>query len=138
MNQVILIVDDNPINLKLVTEVLGYEGYGILQAVSAEQAQALLVQVLPDLILMDIGLPGMDGLTLTHKLKGDPRTQSIPVVALTAAAMKGDEEKAVAAGCNGYLTKPVNTRTLATQITGWLRPSTEGSEADRPYPKNDR
>ena len=115
-DQVILVVDDNRTNLKLVTDVLRFEGYRILQAADAEEAQRVLAQDLPDLILLDIALPGMDGLTLTRKLKQEPRTASIPVVALTAFAMVGDEVTAREAGCDGYITKPVDTRSLPAQV----------------------
>ena len=87
----------------------------------AEQAQEILGHLTPDLILMDIALPGMDGLTLTRKLKADERLRHVPVVALTAFAMKGDYEKAVAAGCSGYITKPIDTRKLPEQVAELLR-----------------
>ncbi|HSZ76320.1 MAG TPA: response regulator [Chthoniobacterales bacterium] len=106
----ILVVDDNRTNLKLVTDVLGFEGYCILTATDAKQAQAVVRQSPPDLILMDIGLPDMDGLALTQILKADQKTCHIIIVALTAFAMKGDEEKAIAAGCDGYIIKPIDTR----------------------------
>jgi CheY-like chemotaxis protein len=77
--------------------------------------------MLPDLILMDIALPGMDGLTLTRKLKADPRFKDVPVVALTAFAMKGDDRKALDAGCDGYITKPIDTRALPEQVQAFLR-----------------
>ena len=88
MSAKILIVDDNPTNLKLVSTVLEFEGYEILKAVDAEEAQVVLAATLPDLILMDIALPGMDGLTLTRKLKAEEHTRGIRIVALTAFAMK--------------------------------------------------
>jgi CheY-like chemotaxis protein len=116
----ILIVDDNPVNLKLASSLLELEGYEVEQAVDAEQAQEMLRGDPPDLILMDIALPGMDGLSLTRKIKADERLKHIPVVALTAFAMKGDDEKAYAAGCEGYITKPIDTRELATQVAGIL------------------
>ena len=116
MNAKILVVDDNPTNLKLVADVLGFEGHEILRAVDAEEAQVVLAGTLPDLILMDIALPGMDGLTLTRLLKADPRTRHIRIAALTAFAMKGDEQKALDAGCDGYITKPVDTRKLPAQV----------------------
>ncbi|MEW6306879.1 MAG: response regulator [Verrucomicrobiota bacterium] len=112
----ILVVDDNPTNLKLVSDVLEFEGYQILQAADAEQAQAVLKDSIPDLILMDIALPGMDGLTLTRLLKADARTRHIRIVALTAFAMKGDDQKALDAGCDGYITKPIDTRRLGGQV----------------------
>ena len=108
----ILVVDDNATNLKLASDVLEMEGYVVDRAVDAEQARRMIDGRAPDLILMDVALPGMDGLTLTRKLKADPTTRSIPVVALTAFAMKGDEEKAMEAGCDGYIAKPIDTRKL--------------------------
>ena len=112
----ILVVDDNPVNLKLATQVLELEGYTVEQAVDAEHAEDLLRRSVPDLILMDIALPGMDGLTLTRRLKADARLKHIPVVALTAFAMKGDDLKAYVAGCDGYITKPIDTRELPRQV----------------------
>ncbi len=117
----ILVVDDNPTNLKLATEVLEFENYKVLKAVDAEEAQIILDGFLPDMILMDIALPGMDGLTLTRKLKAAPRTSQIRIVALTAFAMKGDEQKALDAGCDGYFTKPIDTRKLSEQVAEILR-----------------
>jgi len=116
----ILVVDDNPTNLKLASDVLEFDGFTLLKAADAEEAQKVIARTLPDLILMDIGLPGMDGLTLTRLLKAAPRTRHIPVVALTAFAMKGDEEKALAAGCDGYIIKPIDTRQFSSQVTGFL------------------
>lgn len=120
MSAKILVVDDNPTNLKLVSDVLEFEGYDILQAVDAEQAQVVLAEKMPDLILMDIALPGMDGLTLTRMLKANARTRHICIVALTAFAMKGDDQKAREAGCDGYITKPIDTRTLPGQVAALL------------------
>jgi CheY-like chemotaxis protein len=117
----ILVVDDNSTNLKLVSDVLGFEGYRILQADDAESAQEIIRKTPPDLILMDIALPGMDGLTLTRLLKADETTRHIIVVALTAFAMKGDDAKAREAGCDGYITKPIDTRTLPDAVAGYLR-----------------
>ena len=116
----ILVVDDNPTNLKLVSDVLEFEGYTILKAADAEQAQLVIERTLPDLILMDIALPGMDGLTLTRELKADERTKNILIAALTAFAMKGDDQKALAAGCDGYITKPIDTRKLPVQVAELL------------------
>ena len=117
----IFIVDDNPINLKLACDVLEFEGYRVGRAADAEQAQEFLQREIPDLILMDIALPGMDGLTLTRKLKADARLKHVPIVALTAFAMKGDDQKAREAGCNGYITKPIDTRKLPRQVAELLR-----------------
>lgn len=116
----ILVVDDNPTNLKLVSDVLEFDGFNVLKAVDAEEAQEILRFTLPTLILMDIALPGMDGLTLTRILKGDARTRNVVVVALTAFAMKGDEDKAREAGCDGYITKPIDTRTLSATVAGYI------------------
>lgn len=123
MSARILVVDDNPTNLKLVGDVLEADGFEVVRATDAEQAQILLGGDLPGLILMDIALPGMDGLTLTRKLKSDPRFAAVPVVALTAFAMKGDAEKARDAGCAGYITKPIDTRMLPRQVRAFLSPS---------------
>ena len=120
MSAKILVVDDNPINLKLVSDVLAFEGHTILKAVDAEEAQIVLAGTLPDLILMDIALPGMDGLTLTRKLKADERTRHVRIVALTAFAMKGDDQKALGAGCDGYITKPIDTRKFPAQVAKFL------------------
>lgn len=113
---VILVVDDNPTNLKLASALLQSEGHEVVPAGDAEQAQALLSERVPDLILMDIALPGMDGLELTRRLKADPRLRHVPVIALTAFAMKGDEQKARDAGCDGYITKPIDTRAMPALV----------------------
>jgi len=123
MSARILIVEDNPVNLKLASELLEMEGYAVERAVDAERAQELLRAAVPDLILMDIALPGMDGLALTRRLKSDDRLKHVPVVAMTAFAMKGDEGKALAAGCDGYITKPIDTRRLPEQVAAFLRRS---------------
>lgn len=125
MSARILVVDDNPTNLKLVSDVLAFDGYRILQASDAEHAQEIIKTSPPDLILMDIALPGMDGLTLTRLLKSDERTRHILVVALTAFAMKGDHERVHAAGCDGYITKPIDTRKISSLVSGYLRPLEE-------------
>jgi len=117
----ILVVDDNGTNRKLVSDVLGFDGYRILQAGDAEAAQEIIRSTPPDLILMDIALPGMDGLTLTRMLKASETTRHIVIVALTAFAMKGDDARAREAGCDGYITKPIDTRTLPDSVDGYLR-----------------
>lgn len=116
----ILIVDDNISNLKMIRLVLRTEGYEIRTASDSEEALAVLENFQPRLILMDIQLPGMDGLELTQKLKAAPDTRDIIVVAFTAYAMKGDEEKALAAGCDGYVTKPIDTRTFPALVARFL------------------
>jgi CheY-like chemotaxis protein len=120
MKGLVLIVDDHPINLKLASEVLLASDYKVVVAADAEQAQYLLTTLVPDLILMDIALPGMDGLTLTKIIKADARLRHVPVVALTAYAMRGDELKAFDAGCDGYITKPIDTRSLVDQVSALI------------------
>ncbi len=120
MSAVILVVDDNPTNLKLVSELLRFDNYTVINAADAEAAQVLMTHTLPDLILMDLALPGIDGLTLTRRLKLEPRTRKICIVALTAYAMKGDSQKAFDAGCDGYITKPIDTRKLPGLVQGFL------------------
>jgi len=119
-NEAILVVDDAPVNLKLTGILLRKEGYDVHSAVDAEQALDLLKTFHPDLMLVDIQLPGMNGLELTRRIKRDDRTRDIVVVALTACAMKGDDEKAFQAGCQGYITKPIATGTLAGRIREYL------------------
>lgn len=115
-SELILIVDDNPVNLKLARVLLTGAGHEVRTAGDAEEALEILKTFHPKLILMDIQLPGMDGLTLTRRLKADPATKNIIVVALTAYAMKGDDEKALASGCAAYITKPLDTRTFADHV----------------------
>ncbi len=118
----ILVVDDNPINLKLAAEILEAGGFAVERAADAEEARALLALGTPALILMDIALPGMDGVELTRLLKADPRYRGVPIVALTAFAMKGDERKLRDAGCDGYIAKPIDTRALVGQVQAFLCP----------------
>jgi CheY-like chemotaxis protein len=108
----ILIVDDNAQNLKLARVLLSGEGYEVSTAPDAEAALRVLGSFAPDLILMDLQLPGMDGLALTRRLKADPAHRGVIIVALTAYAMRGDREKALAAGCDDYITKPIDTDAL--------------------------
>lgn len=116
----ILIVDDNPTNLKLVAYLMKANGYQVSTAMDAEAALTQIQGQRPALILMDVQLPGIDGLELTRRLKADPVTRDIIIVAVTAYAMKGDVEKAVAAGCDDYLTKPIDTRALPSTISHHL------------------
>ena len=116
----ILVVDDNPANLKLLAYLVRANGYDVHVATDAEAALAAIQTVRPALILMDLQLPGVDGLELTRRLKLDPATRDIVIVALTAYAMKGDPEKAAAAGCDDYVTKPIDTRTLPELIARHL------------------
>jgi two-component system cell cycle response regulator DivK len=120
--EAILIVDDNATNLKLARVLLQGEGYAVRTATDAEDALRQLATYSPRLILMDIQLPGMDGLQLTQMLKSDVSTRAIVILALTAYAMKGDEEKARAAGCDGYVTKPIDIDSLPQLIAHHLGP----------------
>jgi CheY-like chemotaxis protein len=117
----VLIVDDNQVNLKLVMYVVEAAGFEVTTAVDAEKALATLATVRPDVILMDLQLPGIDGLELTRRIKADPATRDIAIIAVTAYAMKGDREKALEAGCDDYVTKPIDTRALPGVIERHIR-----------------
>lgn len=116
----ILVVEDKPVNMKLVVLLLQNVGHTVLCAVDAETGLTLARAELPNLILMDIQLPGMDGLTATTLLKQDPATAAIPVIALTAMAMKSDQEKTKAAGCDSYIAKPLRYQELYVAIDALL------------------
>lgn len=116
----ILVIEDNATNLKLATTILVKAGYDVVQERDALSGIERAHKTRPDLILMDVQLPGMDGLSATRQLKRDPDTQAIPVIALTAFAMKGDEQKIRAAGCDGYIAKPIRYREFLTQIEAVL------------------
>jgi CheY-like chemotaxis protein len=118
----ILIVDDNPMNLKLIRVLLSGEGYDVRVAGDATEALAVLKAFTPRLILMDIQLPGIDGLELTRRLKASPATRDVVILALTAYAMKGDAERMVEAGCDGYIAKPIDTREFPGTLARYLRP----------------
>ena len=119
-NNIVLVVDDNPANADLVSFILAKQGYQVHVAADATEALAMVTAFSPQLIMMDLQLPGMDGLTLTRQLKADATTRQIIVIALTAYAMKGDEQRAREAGCDGYISKPINTRTLPGIIGEYL------------------
>jgi len=116
----ILVVEDNPGNMKLAVLLLETAGHTVISATDAEAGLALARDVLPNLILMDIQLPGMDGLEATELLKRDDATRAIPVIALTALAMKGDEERIRAAGCDGYIAKPMRYQEFLATIEAQL------------------
>jgi CheY-like chemotaxis protein len=119
----VLIVDDHPQNLKLARVVLEGAGFAVRTAIDAEAALLLIANEHPALILMDLQLPNMDGLELTRRLKADPATAQIAIVALTAYAMKGDEAKALAAGCDGYVTKPIDIEDLPRTVARYVAPA---------------
>lgn len=118
---VVLVVEDNEKNLKLVRDVLEYAGFTVQVATTGEEALARARATSPDLILMDLQLPGIDGQATLLRLREDPATSGIPVVALTAFAMRDDREKAMAAGFDGYLEKPISVRQFPDQIRAHLR-----------------
>jgi len=120
MGRVILIVEDDPKNLKLLRDLLQIKGYSTLEATDGKQGVDLARAKIPDLIFMDIEMPVMDGFAAINILKADPVTKSIPVIALTAFAMQGDREKCMEAGCDDYITKPLDTRAFVTKVEEYL------------------
>ena len=121
MKTKILLIEDNEQNRYLVTFLLEQRGYQVVSAVTGPLGIEMASQLRPDLILLDIQLPGMDGYTVARTLKSDPHIQHIPIVAVTSYALVGDREQATAAGCDGYLEKPINPETFASEIDGFLR-----------------
>lgn len=125
----VLVIEDNQLNFELVADLLEANGFVVHHARTAEEGLNLARVTSPDLVLMDFSLPGMDGLCATRALKADAATSHLPVIAITAHAMKGDEEIARSAGCDGYLTKPIDTRTFIATVlrllesTGTCHPS---------------
>lgn len=118
----VLVVDDTPANQKLLKILLAGEQYDVRVAGNAEEALTVLETFRPQMILMDVLLPGVDGLELTRQLRADPRTRDIRILGLTACAMPGDAERVLAAGCDGYLTKPIDVHTFLATVAGHLRP----------------
>ncbi|MBE9504331.1 MAG: response regulator [Proteobacteria bacterium] len=119
-NKTVLVIEDNEMNMKLARSLLQIGKYNVLEAFDAENGIQLAREHHPDLILMDIQLPGMDGLTATLKIKNDPAVKDITVVALTSYAMEGDEKKAMDAGCAGYIAKPIDTRSFLETLGQFL------------------
>jgi two-component system, cell cycle response regulator DivK len=128
MTHVILVVEDNDRNLKLVRDVLEYVGYDVRVARTGEDGIALAVKEPPDLVLMDLQLPGIDGMEALRRLRENPRTADIPVVAVTAQAMKQDRERVLEAGFNGYIEKPISVRAFPDQVRSFLSGGVEGTE----------
>lgn len=124
----ILVVEDNEANQMLARAVLEMNGYRVEIAASAQEAQNVLRTIVPDLILMDIQLPGLDGLSYARQLKADPATSRVPIVALTAHAMHGDRDLALAAGCAGYIAKPIEVSKFADQVRQFL---TDGARDEK-------
>lgn len=120
-SRTILVVEDNDMNMQLVEFLLEEGGYDIVKATSGEEALSLTREgAAPDLILMDIHLPGMDGLSVVRAMKEDARTSAIPILALTAHAMRGDRDRFLDAGCDGYISKPIDVKTFLTSIQQYL------------------
>ncbi|HXH27646.1 MAG TPA: response regulator [Candidatus Polarisedimenticolia bacterium] len=120
VGSVILVVEDNPSNMRLVADILTLHGHRVVEATTGEEALDALKFIRPALILMDVQLPGMDGLEVARMLRDNPVTRPIPVVALTAHAMPGDEVRAREAGCLGYIPKPIDTARFARQVSDFL------------------
>jgi CheY-like chemotaxis protein len=128
MTHVILVVEDNERNLKLLRDVLEYAGYDVRVARTGEDGVTLAVKEPPDLVLMDLQLPGIDGMEALRRLRESPRTADIPVVAVTAQAMKQDRERALDAGFDGYVEKPISVRAFPDQVRGFLSGGEEGAQ----------
>jgi len=118
----ILVVEDDADNRRIVVKVLTVEGYEVLEATDGRSALATARKEHPDLIIMDLAMPGLDGWQAASQLKSDPKVADIPIIALTAFAMRGDEEKAREAGCDGYLSKPCRPQTIREVVRRYLRP----------------
>jgi two-component system, cell cycle response regulator DivK len=128
MSYLILVVEDNERNLKLLRDVLEYAGYAVRVARTGEDGITSAVSEPPDLVLMDLQLPGIDGMEALRRLRESPRTADIPVVAVTAQAMKHDRERALEAGFNGYIEKPISVRAFPDQVRGFLSGGQVGTQ----------
>ncbi|MGA8302242.1 MAG: response regulator [Thermoplasmata archaeon] len=133
----ILVVEDNPQNLKLTTIILESDGHTVVSAVDSAEANRALAQRIPDLILMDMALPGTDGYTLSRELRSRSETCLLPILGLSAFAMPGDAEKALAAGCSDYLTKPIRRVVLLERVAALLGSSVGGPASAALAPVND-
>jgi two-component system cell cycle response regulator DivK len=136
-NDPVLIVEDTPVNLKLVRFLLTREGFDVRAAASAEEALEILKDFRPRIVLTDIQLPGIDGLELTRRLKSDPATSHVVVLALTAYAMKSDEKRAFDSGCDGFITKPIDTRNFPKLIQQHLGQIDEAPSTNDPRPQQE-
>ena len=131
MKKKILVVEDNLINLELVADLLEAAGFIVCRALTAEEGLRAARELWPDLVLMDLGLPGLDGLAATRSLRADPATRHLTILALTAHAMRGEEALALGAGCDGYLTKPIDTRTFTAKVVAFI--ATANSRLTEPH-----
>lgn len=125
MNEKILVVEDNPQNMRLIDMVLRTRGYNLLKATDGKEGLDMAVREQPDLIIMDVQLPKMDGLEVTRRLRSKPISSRVPIVAVTAYAMKGDQDKALDAGCDAYMSKPIDTRALPELVGELLQKRSE-------------
>lgn len=123
----ILVVEDDSINMRLAQHILEAQGYTVLGAATAREALERIESTLPDLILMDVQLPDMDGTTIVRLLRENAATRSIIIVALTACAMKGDRERILQMGCNGYISKPIDVRDFINTVRGFLNKNENGA-----------
>ena len=123
MGKCVLVVEDQEDNRQILRDLLGNAGFDLVEAENGEQALAALAIRRPDLILMDIQLPIMDGYEATRRIRADPEMKSIPIIAVTSYALTGDEAKALAAGCNAYVTKPYSPRALLAKVREYIRPA---------------
>ncbi len=122
MGKRILVIEDQEDNRQIIRDLMSANGYELIEAVTGEQGLEMVARERPDLILMDIQLPGIDGYEVTRRIKADPKFRSIPVIAVTSYALSGDDKKAFAAGCDGYVTKPYSPRLLLAKINEYLAP----------------
>ncbi len=116
MSHTVLLVEDNPHNRKIFSGMLTHSGFAVVEAEDGVQALEAMKGALPDVILMDLSIPGVDGWEVTRRLKADPRTKPVPIIALTAHAMRGDEERARDAGCDHYLAKPISPKKVVEEV----------------------
>jgi CheY-like chemotaxis protein len=130
----VLVVDDNELNIEIATHLLTQAGMAVAAASDAEEAIAQVAAFQPDLVLMDIQLPGVDGMALTRQLRSQRTTQRLVIVAFTALAMRGDREKFLAGGCDGYIAKPIDVATFATEVRALLPAPPDASTAESPTP----
>jgi two-component system cell cycle response regulator DivK len=116
MTKTVLLVEDNPHNRKIFSGMLTHSGFQVIEAEDGHQALAAVQKTIPDIILMDLSIPGVDGWEVTRRLKADARTKAVPIIALTAHAMRGDEERARAAGCDYYMAKPISPKKVVEEV----------------------
>ncbi len=133
----VLLAEDNPVNCELLRELLEARGYNVIEAPDGQEALRIIEQAHPDIVLLDIGMPVMDGFAVMRKIRENPSLATLPVLAVTAYAMRGDRERVLNAGFDGYLSKPINPRDLANEIERLLRRPEDRPE-DRPAPPSPR